>query len=701
MIVDDEENNRDMLSRRLQRAGFAVETAPDGQRALQLIQEREYELILLDQMMPGLSGLDVLRLLRATYTPQDLPIIMVTAVTESKAIAEAIELGANDYVTKPVDYPVAMARIRSHLGRKVAERALRESEQRYALAARGADDGLWDWDVSANTVYYSPRWKQMLGYTDGEIGHDPEEWFSRVAKQDRPELEANIRDYWSAKNNSRFEHEHRVVHKDGTYRWVLCRGLAVRDHSGAVVRMTGWTTDVTETRAYDSLTGLPNRLLFDVRLKRAIEQRREAPHELFAVFFLDLDGFKLVNDTFGHGVGDQLLVAVASRLKNGLRRAPSGIDDGTIARLGGDEFAVLLEHLDSQESAERIAERLINSLRAPFQLDEREVFCTASLGIAMSSLGCESPGEIVRDADTAMYRAKTTGKNCWAVFDIEMRNLVVARLELQNDLQRALQNDELVTFYQPKVDLHSGSICGFEALVRWNHPRRGLLNPTEFVPIAEDNMTIVQIGRWVLRTACEQIREWNQRPGAERELTVSVNVSPRQVYSTGFVETVRSIIQTTRISPRWLDLELTEIMLLDNMDEAIRVMQGIKELGVGLKLDDFGTGYSCLSYLCKLPFDTLKIDRSFIEDGSRYCANQEVVKTILAMANELGMKVVAEGIESEEQAHALAVMGCQYGQGYYFSRPVPPKSVESLLLAESIQACNRVTESEPEPVAAI
>jgi PAS domain S-box-containing protein len=285
LVVDDEESNREVLSRRLQRAGFAVETASDGHQALELILRREYELVLLDHMMPGLSGIDVLRLLRATYSPDALPIIMVTALCESANIAEAINLGANDYVTKPIDYQVAMARIRSQLSRKAAERALRESEQRYALAARGTDDGLWDWDINTGSVYYSSRWKEMLGYADAEIQNSPEDWFSRAPAGDREELEAALRAYWRSKDTARFEHEHRLIHKNGSYLWVLCRGLAVRNSAGEVIRMTGWITDVTDARANDPLTKLPNRLFFNVKLLHALEQARETPREPCRYFF--------------------------------------------------------------------------------------------------------------------------------------------------------------------------------------------------------------------------------------------------------------------------------------------------------------------------------------------------------------------------------------------------------------------------------
>jgi diguanylate cyclase (GGDEF)-like protein/PAS domain S-box-containing protein len=678
LVVDDEENNRDLLARRLQRAGFAVETASDGPEALARIDQKEYGLVLLDHMMPGMTGIDVLRLLRATYSPEQLPVIMVTALNDSEKIVEAIGLGANDYVTKPLDYAVALARIRSQLSRKTAEAALRESEQRYALAARGSNDGLWDWDVRTNQVYYSPRWKAALGYAEGEIGDRLEEWLSRVPEPDRNGLWAAIEAHWHGDGSSPFEFEHRILNRDGTYCWMLCRGLAVRDAGGLVVRMAGSSTDITLRKAYDSLTGLPNRLLFDDLLRRTLDRHRSLVGGLFAVYFLDLDRFKLVNDSLGHAAGDQLLKAVAERLRTRIEAMPEG-SGGVVARLGGDEFAILLEGIASPEAAGAIADRLLESLRQPVTLEGREVFCTASIGIAFSPLGYGEAAEMLRDADTAMYAAKAGGKSRWASFDAAMRDRVVARLELENDLQAALKNGELEVYYQPKVELSSRRICGFEALVRWNHPKRGLVMPADFIPVAEDSGLIVPLGRFVLEHSCERIRDWNKQFGAEYPLKISVNVSARQFEDAGLIEAVREAIEATGIQPQWLDLEITESVFFHDAKQALAAFQALKEIGVGLKMDDFGTGYSCLSYLCQFPFDAVKIDRSFVNAVEQDPANQEMVKTILAMAHELDMNVVAEGIEEEGQASVLDRMGCEYGQGYFFGKPTPVAEAEALL----------------------
>ena len=678
LVVDDELNNRDLLSRRLRRSGFEVATASDGQTALEMIARDRagYDLVLLDHMMPGLTGLEVLRMLRATTSGEQLPVIMVTALTESEHIVEALNSGANDYVTKPLDYPVVLARIRSQLARKIAEKALRESEQRYALAALGTNDGLWDWDIRTGKVYYSARWKAMLGYEDHEIGDSIEEFLGRIPQEDRRSAEAMIREQWEKDSPEPCEREYRMMHKDGTYRWVLCRGLAVRDPlNKEVVRMAGAATDVTERKVYDALTGLPNRLLFEDRLNRLLRLYGEDHSRYFALLFLDLDRFKLINDSLGHLAGDQLLTSVAERLRQSVRSGPLQ----TIARLGGDEFALLVDGLHCAKDATRIADRILQSLRSPFLVDQKPVFCSASIGISLAAPDYQCASDMVRDADIAMYSAKTAGKGRWAVFDGDMRNRVVARVELEGELQVALERNDFRVYYQPKVHLKTGRIAGFEALVRWHHPERGVIPPSDFIPIAEENGLIVPIGAWVLRKSCEQLRTWTRDHPAGGPVAVSVNLSPRQFRDPGLVSMVRSAIAESGADPERLDLEITEGVLFDDLDRALGVLHELKALGVGLKIDDFGTGYSGLSYLCRLPFDTLKIDRSFTVDLSREGSNRQMIRTILEMAKHLGMEVVAEGIEWRDQLDQLRILGCQFGQGYYFAKPLPAEEAETLL----------------------
>ena len=682
LIVDDNELNRDMLARRLARKGYEIVQADSARELPQRVKEEAIDLVLLDIEMPEISGLEALKTLRETYSPIELPIIMVTAKNQSDDVVRALDLGANDYVTKPIDFVVALARIGTQLSHKRAQEGLRESEERYALAARGANDGLWDWNVQSGAVYFSPRWKSMLGYQDGEIGDKPHEWFDRIHDADRERVNEEVAAHQKGLV-PQFESEHRVLHKDGTFRWMLCRGLAVQNGSGKTLRMVGWQTDITEGKVSDPLTGLPNRLLFADRLGRLIKLAKRRKDYWFAVLFLDLDGFKMINDSLGHLVGDQLLVAVASRLEKCLRATDTvaRLGEGFIvARMGGDEFTVLLEDLKDPGDAKLAAERLMKSVTAPFMLGGREVFTSMSIGIALSNPGYEQAEDILRDADTAMYRAKSRGKARYEIFDADMRASVVARLQLEMDLRRALEHGEFHNVYQPIVSLAAGQIVGFEALLRWQHPTRGELGPEEFIMIAEETGLIRDLGWWNLREACRQMTEWRANYNAYSQLTMSVNLSPKQFLQANLVGDIGDLLRELKLPPQALNLELTESTVMGDPSAAVEMLQQIKLLGISLAIDDFGTGYSSLSYLHRFPLDTLKIDRSFISSIGNG-QDTEIARTILPMALNLHLDVIAEGVETLEQLVLLKKLHCKYGQGFYFSKPLSAEEA-GLLLAE-------------------
>jgi diguanylate cyclase (GGDEF)-like protein/PAS domain S-box-containing protein len=680
LVVDDEEANRDMLARRLRRAGYAVEVAAGGREALELLNRQPVDLVLLDIMMPDMTGIELLRLLRATYPPDQLPVIMVSALSDSAQIVEALNLGANDYVTKPVDFPVARARIDSQLARKRAEEALRKSEERYALAVRGANDGLWDWDLEHGTVFYSPRWKQIIGFEDEEIGSAPEEWLERIHPDDRATFDAELARHLAPGGQPEFVSEHRLRQRDGAYRWVLSRGIVLRGPDGTARRMAGSLTDITESKTFDPLTGLANRVLFSDHLERALGRMKAGEAGRFAVLFVDLDNFKIINDSLGHGLGDQLLVEVSRRLAGAVRSHPARGRRDLVARLGGDEFAILLEDLEQDRDAEAVARRILERLQEPFLLDGKEAFTGASIGIASASPEYASAVEILRDADTAMYRAKALGRSCYVVFDAELRARAIQRLELEQDLRKALERGELVVYYQPKIELGTGALCGFEALLRWRHPRRGLLGPAEFIPIAEETGLIVPIGLWVLREACRTLRSWLDELAGHRRLEVSVNVSARQFRQPDLVDKVAEILAETGLPPERLQLEITETVLMEDRRAALSVLERLKALGVGLKIDDFGTGYSSLNCLSEFPFDSLKIDRSFVLHLGQDDDALEVIKAILSLGETLRLEVVAEGIETATQLEALQELGCRFGQGYYFAAPLDPESAHAYAL---------------------
>ena len=681
LVVDDNEMNRDMLARRLERKGYVVQVAEGARCLLERIQGEPVDLLLLDVEMPGISGLDALQTLRGRYSHIQLPIIMVTAKDRSEDIVKALDLGANDYLTKPIDFPVALARIRTQVALKTAEEGLLASEERYALAAQGANDGLWDWNLADNAIYFSPRWKIMLGYQDSEIANRPEEWIDRIHIADRERVKDEIAAHQRGLT-PHFESENRVLHKDGTFRWMLTRGLAVRDASGKPSRMAGSQTDITGGKVADALTGLPNRLLFIDRLVRLIEHTKRHKDYVFAVMFLDLDGFKMINDSLGHGIGDQLLVGVASRLEKCLRVSDTVTRIEklfTLARLGGDEFTILLDQVRDSSDAILVAERILKALAAPFNFDGKKLFTSVSIGIALSSIGYDSAEDLLRDADTAMYRAKTLGKGRYEVFDLEMRASVIARLQLEMDLRTALEREEFRNFYLPIVSLESGRITGFEALLRWQHPTRGLIQPSEFIPVAEETGMIREIGWWNLQKACRQISAWNATRNGSAPLTMSVNLSVKQFLQPNLAEEIGRFLHEVWLPPGTLKLEITESTVMADPSAAVEMLMKIKSLGVQLSIDDFGTGYSSLSYLHRFPLDTLKIDSSFTKSMGQESDSIEIVRTILPMANSLQLNVVAEGVETVEQLAILRKLRCEFAQGFYFSKPVTADEAGALL----------------------
>jgi diguanylate cyclase (GGDEF)-like protein/PAS domain S-box-containing protein len=687
LVIDDDGMVREMLRQGLERHGYLVATAEDGTRGLGQIDHHAPDLLLLDIEMPGLDGMGVLRTLRQRFTPAELPVIMVTANAESDSVVAALEAGANDYVTKPVDFRVVLARIGAHLQRKRAEAALRESEERYALAAQGANDGLWDWNLKDNTIYFSARWKSMLGFEDGEIDNSPEAWLSRIHPEDAVRVRQEILAHIEGRSAC-FETEHRVLHKEGHFRWILSRGIAVRDAQGRPLRMAGSQSDITEGKVADALTGLPNRILFMDRLSRAIYRKKRRPDTLFAVLFLDLDRFKDINDSLGHLVGDELLIAVAKRLEASTRATDSVgrfmPPPHTVARFGGDEFTILLDNIKHLPDATLVAERLQFALAQPFYIEGHEIYTSVSIGIVADSTGYERAEDLLRDADTAMYQAKSLGRSRYQVFDAAMRENVVQRLQLETDLQKAAEREEYRAYYQPIVSLTTGRVCGFEVLVRWQHACRGLISPGDFIGVAEETGLIVPMGRFVLQESCRQLREWQDRYPHNPPLMVSVNLSGKEFMEAELVDQVAQSLKDTGIDPASLKLEITESRIMEKPEAAAARLLQLRALGICLAIDDFGTGYSSLSYLHSFPVTTLKVDRAFVGRIGVGGENLEIVRTIVTLAHNLGLDVIAEGVETPEQLAYLKSLGCEYGQGYLFAKPLDAVEAE-ILLAQNPQ----------------
>jgi diguanylate cyclase (GGDEF)-like protein len=553
LLVDDDAMNRDALARRLSRSGYKTLTAESGVAALRMIRDNRIDAVLLDVMMPGLSGLDTLRELRQVRSVADLPVIMVTAKDESDDIVEALDLGANDYVTKPIDFAVALARIRAHVS----------------------------------------------------------------------------------------------------------------------------------TRRADPLTGLPNRALFMDRLEHLLTASQSATSG-FAVLFLDIDRFKIVNDSLGHAAGDELLVEIAKRLESSLRASDTVarfVGSHTLARMGGDEFTVLLDGIGDSDRALSIAERLRAAVAQPFHLQGRDVISSVSVGLVVNHDRYRRAEDMVRDADTAMYRAKELGKARCEVFDTSMLTEAEERLGLEQDLRRALERNELEVYYQPIVSLSEARLTAFEALLRWNHPERGLVLPATFIPIAEDTGLIVPIGTWVLHEACRRLRSWDQEFPAARDLVVNVNLSARQCTHPDLLREVRRILNDTGVAPSRLTLEITEGVVLEHSEVVGNVLRELRALGVQLGLDDFGMGYSALSYLQNFPFHTIKIDRAFVS-GIESGSNTEIIRAIVALAAGLAMDVTAEGIETADQVDRLRQLSCEFGQGYFFDKPLTSQDARAMLQQE-------------------
>ena len=557
-----------------------------------------------------------------------------------------------------------------------ANERLRESEERYSVAARASNDGLWDWKLATGEVYFSARWKEIVGHEDDEIANRPEEWFDRVHPQDLPavqrEFDAHLRG-----SRPHFENEHRIRHKNGSFRWVLARGLVIRDADGVPIRFAGSQADVTEGKVVDALTNLPNRLLLLDRLGRLLEHALRHGGARCAVLFIDLDGFKLVNDSLGHLAGDELLWSVARRLEGSLRAtdtvgrpldAPESSatpPEHTLARIGGDEFIILLNEVHEAADAARVADRIHRTLSQPFQASGRDVYTSASIGIAVSAAG-STPDEMLRDADTAMYRAKVRGKGRSEVFDEGMRVQVLERLQLDTAVRHALQRHEFLPYFQPIIDLRTGRLAAFEALLRWRHPTRGIVLPSEFVPVIEENGLVVPIGKRFFEDVCVILRKWQDVCGSSQRLRMNVNFAGPQFLEPGLPAQLLKALADAGLEPGQLVVEITESTAIGDTPVTTDVLWQLHRAGIDVVLDDFGTGHSSLGCLHRLPISGLKLDPSFIRDDQR----PEIVEAVVALAHGLNLTVTAEGIETREQCDRLSALDCDLAQGYLFSRPL-------------------------------
>lgn len=568
--------------------------------------------------------------------------------------------------------------------RREAEEALRKSEEQFRLTFEMAPIGMAISSLKGKFTRVNHALCNALGYSQAEL---LELSFAEISHPDDWETHHNLEQMLIESEESNFQIEKRFIAKNGRTVDTLLKVVVVRDANNKPLHFNNQIVDITERKhmeqqllhdaLHDALTGLPNRALFMDRLEQQLKRSQSQGGYLFAVLFLDLDRFKVVNDSVGHLIGDKLLIEIARRLEKSI--APTD----TVARLGGDEFTILLEDISSKSQAILVAESIDQTLSFPFHIEGYELFTTASIGIALSDQGYEKPEDILRDADLTMYSAKEQGKARYEIFNYSLRDRALQRLELETDLRRALERQEFEVYYQPITSLPLGTLSGFEALARWHHPTKGTIGPAEFIPVCEETGLIVPLGNWLLKEACKTARSWQLKYPQHPEIKISVNLSAQQFREPQLVQEIESILAETDLAGKFLKLEITESILIDNLETVTEIILHLRKQEIQFSIDDFGTGYSSLSYLHRFPVDTIKIDRSFVSQMKADGENSAIVKAIVTLAHMLDMDVIAEGIETTAQLAQLKLLQCEYGQGFFFSKPLCREQAEAFMANSS------------------
>ena len=689
LVVDDELVGRIYISRALESESYAVITAENGQQAVDLAIQYSPDMIVMDVKMPVMDGYDACVLIRESEDRLNVPILMLTGLDDIESVERSFEAGATDFIVKPVNLAIFKQRIRYGLKARESALALYQQELRQVHAHKVAKMGYWDWDLKSNHLFWSAEVYHLLAVGVDEFSDNHLAFRARIHPDDFDHVKF-ITDK-SITSGEVYSVEHRVKRPDHKLQVVHQYAELIKDKDGKVVRMLGIVQDITDRHLaqekiqhqayYDALTNLPNRTLFHDRLNHALNLPSRQSLEV-AVMIIDLDRFKNINDSLGHDIGDGFLRAVTGSLASAIRNGD------TLARLGGDEFALIIEGVTSVEGLNEVAKKLLGALSEVQVVHGNELLSTGSIGIAISSPENCNKEKLIKQADLAMYQAKEKGGNRFEIYNDKMISRAHHSMQIERELRHALENDELVVYYQPKVSVETGEILGMEALVRWQHPEKGLVPPFDFISTAEETGLIIPIGKWVLEEACKQTVQWHQL-GFD-SLRISVNVSARQFLHSAFVDEVFNVLSESGIPPHLLDLEVTESSTINNLKTTINMLSSFRSKGIKISMDDFGTGFSSLSYLNQLPLDTLKVDRAFIKDINDQGENGELARMIIAMAKSLGLSVVAEGVETEDHLSFLKNNICDEFQGFLISPPVPAAEFETLLI-ENRQQMNADT----------
>jgi len=691
MVVDDDHAIRLLARETLEHSGFAVRDAGNGEEALASFEEQTPDIVLLDVVMPGLDGFSVCSAIRRTLSGRDTPVLMMTGLDDLESINCAYEAGATDFITKPINWHILRYRVSYMLRASGAMEQLRESREGLAHAQSLAHIGSWEWDLASGEIRCSEEVYNIC-CTDGDKSGNP--ILDSVHQLDRAFVQSSLDD--AVARRAPLSFDYRILLADSVERTLHAELVTVLDQGGTPVCLTGTIQDITERKHaeeqirllayYDALTGLPNRRFFLQQLEQALVFANRNDRML-AVLFLDLDRFKLVNDTLGHGVGDRLLQDVADRLLRCVRRsdclarADEDAPPSLVSRLGGDEFTIMLSDIDHFQDVAKVARRMLEAISLPYALEGQEVFLSTSIGISLYPFDACCASDLIRNADGAMYQAKEQGRNGYQIYDESMNAKALERIILESQLHKALKEEEFTLYYQPQVSSRTGEVVGVEALVRWNSRELGMVEPGRFLPLAEEIGLVIRIDQWVMRSACRQLRSWLDAGLAP--VTLALNVSGQHFQKSDLLENVTSVLAESGVDPGSLELELTEGVLMTNTEKTVKTLTALKSMGVRLAIDDFGTGFSSLSYLKRFPLDVLRIDRSFINDITCDPDDAAITLATIEMAHTLKLHVIAEGVETPAQLAFLHQHGCDTYQGYLFSRPVPPGEIPPMLLRKS------------------